>query len=129
MNRRTAIEKLCRVFLSRKNSTIEEARKMIKDVMRPLVLDTLPYTDIGIFIEAVGDELFNSRPANMTYVMVFLEFVLEIYVKMEECEDSIVISAVNVIERTEFEIKTPSLLTIIIRGFCNILNVLIDAMK
>ena len=43
--------------------------------------------------------------------MVFLEFVLEIYVNMDECEDTIVMSAVNIIERAEFEIKSPCLFT------------------
>ena len=129
MNRREAIENFCRIFLSRENSTVEEARAMYKDLMRPLMLHTLPNTDIGIFIESVGDELFNSRPGSMAYIMIFLEFVSEIYDKMSECEDIIIMSASNVIERTEFEIKTPSLFTFIISRVLSILNVLIDVMK
>ena len=125
MNRRKVIENLCRIYISRQNSTIEEARKLYKDFVRPLVPDTLPYTDIGTFIENVGDELFNSRPASTTYIMVFLEFVSEIYVKMDNCEDIIIMSAANVIEKTEFEIKTPTLFTVIMSSLFKILNVFI----
>ena len=61
--------------------------------------------------------------------MVFLEFVSEIYVKMDECEDIIIMSAANVIiERTEFEIKTPTLFTVIMSSVFKILNVFIDVM-
>ena len=125
MNRRNVIENLCRIYISRQNSTIEEARKLYKDFVRPLVSDTLPYTDIGTFIENVGDELFKSRPASTTYIMVFLEFVSEIYVKMDNCEDIIIMSAANVIEKTEFEIKTPTLFTVIMSSLFKILNVFI----
>ena len=57
--------------------------------------------------------------------MVFLEFVSEIYVKMDNCEDIIIMSAANVIEKTEFEIKTPTLFTVIMSSLFKILNVFI----
>ena len=103
-------------------------RRSSKDVQRSCETNSLrhfTYTDNGIFIKDVGDELFNSRPVSTTYIMVFLEFVSEIYVKMDQCEDIIIMSAANVIERTEFEIKTPTLFTVIMSSLFKIQNVLL----
>ena len=123
--RKTAIEKLCRLFLSRQNIMIEECRDNYKHLLSPLMLTTdyLTATDIGELIESVGDELFSNRPANMTYVMVFLEFVLQIFETVHTVSvDTLITSAVNVLERTTFSpIKaSPGLFSITASIFMNI---------
>ena len=129
-SRRKTIEDLCRLFLSRQNVTIEETREIYKNMLRPLVPDSQPSTDIANFIEGVGDELFNSRPADMPYICIFLEFVCEIYGKVDGVTmDQLTISAANVLERTNFESESKSLFRGIISGFLNILCVLINVLK
>ena len=103
--RRMAIEKLCRSFITRQNTNIEQCRDMYKHLLRPLVTDVeyLSYSNVGEFIEIIGCQLFNHRPANMAYIMVFLEFVLHMYETMDNVSiDIFVASAANVLEKTEF---------------------------
>ena len=129
-SRRRTIEDLCRSFLSRQNVIIEETREIYKSMLRPLVPDSQPSTDIANFIEGVGDELFNSRPADMAYICIFLEFVCEIYDKVDDVNmDQLTILAANVIERTNFESESKSLFRDIISGFLNILSVLLNVLK
>ena len=103
--RRTAIEKLCHSFLTRQNANIEECRDMYKHLMRPMVdVESLPNKDISDFIESIGCQLFSDRPANMAYVMVFLEFVLQMYESVGNGSiDLFVASAANVIEKSTFD--------------------------
>ena len=58
--------------------------------------------------------------------MAFLEFFFS---EMDECEDIIIMSAVNIIERTGLEIKTPTIFTVIMSSIFKILNVFIDVMQ
>ena len=100
--RRRVIEHFCRLFLNETSTEIQMCRAIYKDLMRPIVSDSLPYGNIDGFIEGVGEELFRSRPANMAYIMVFLEFVSQIYNQIDHLKDEIEMSAANVIERTDF---------------------------
>ena len=55
------------------------------------------------FVESVGDCIFNDRPANIAYIMAFLEFVHQIFEDSNTLSPDIIIdSVVNVIERTSF---------------------------
>ena len=102
-DRRRAIEHFCRLFLNDSSAEIQACRSIYRDLVIPIVPDPLPSTDIASFIKGVGDELFNSRPASMVYIMVFLEFVYQVYSKMDiVCKDQIVMSSANVIEKTTF---------------------------
>ena len=98
--RREAIETLCRLFLDG-DSAVQDWKDIYRDLVRPLVSDSLP-PDIGAFIEGVGDELFSSRPANINYIAVFLEFVSQVNNRVDDSKEIIVLSATNVIERTTF---------------------------
>ena len=124
--RRTAIEKLCHSFLTRQNANIEECRDMYKHLMRPMVdVESLPYKDISDFIESIGCQLFSDRPANMAYVMVFLEFVLQMYESVGNGSiDLFVASAANVLEKTTFNPvhTSPGLLSIIANIFISMIN-------
>ena len=102
INRREAIEQLCDLFLSEESDKLKEYREMYKDLIRPLLPNSLPFTEIGKFVENVGDELFASRPGSMPYIVVFLEFTSQLNVRAEGCKEVIKVSAANVIERTEF---------------------------
>ena len=103
--RRVAIEKLCRMFLTRQIRIPEEFRNIYIPLLRSLVpnKDCLTITDVGGFIESIGDKVFNERPANMVYIMVFLEFVRQVSETVDNVSvDVFVASAVNVIEKTTF---------------------------
>ena len=82
-SRRECIENLCRLFIYRQNPVIEETRNDYKHFLRPLLVDSHPIPDIGDFIENVGNKLFNSRPANMAYICIFMEFVCEVHDKID----------------------------------------------
>lgn len=84
--RRRAIEHLCRLYLNRQITLIQECEELV-----------VPHCPD---IEAVGYILFNQRPANLVYVAVFLEYVLRVN---ESSDQECLTSAVNVLEKTAFD--------------------------
>ena len=73
--------------------------------LKPLLPTTDHLTAINVeeFVESVGDCIFNDRPANIAYIMAFLEFAHQIFEESNTLSPDIIIdSAVNVIERTSF---------------------------
>ena len=122
-SRRECIENLCRLFIYHQNPVIEETRNGYKHLLRPLLVDSHPILDIGDFIENVGNKLFNSRPANMAYICFFMEFVCEVHDKIDSVTiEQLIISAANVIEKTNFNVESKSLL----RYIFSITSVVID---
>ena len=111
IERRKQIERLCMMFLTRENTSIENTRKLYSHITTSLLddldLDISP--DVGGYIEKVGDLLFNSRPGTMVYICTFLEFVCKVYTLVENVPlERLVTSAANVIERTNFEFEASS---------------------
>ena len=99
-SRRTAIEHFCRMFLT---GELQSYRNIYSDLVRPLVSDIQPSVNVSDFIERTGEELFNVRPADMVYIMVFLEFVSQVHETARDISiDICVVSAANVIEKTTF---------------------------
>ena len=99
-SRRTAIEHFCRMFLT---GELQPYKNIYRDLVRPLVSDIHPSVDVSDFIERTGEELFNVRPADMAYIMVFLEFVSQVHETAKDISINIcVASAANVIEKTTF---------------------------
>ena len=106
--RRKSIKILCRLVITRENVMIEEYRvsyKHLLESLKPLLptTDHLAAINVEEFVESVGDCIFNDRPANIAYIMAFLEFVHQIFEESNTLSPDIIIdSAVNVIERTSF---------------------------
>ena len=106
--RRKSIKILCRLVITRENVMIEEYRESYKHLLeslKPLLptTDYLAAINVEEFVESVGDCIFNDRPANIVYIMAFLEFVHQIFEESNTLSPDIIIdSAVNVIERTSF---------------------------
>ena len=65
VDRREAIEYLCRCFLSRENENIEFLREDYEHLGRPVIsnLDFVGMTYLEESIVNVGAEIFESRPA------------------------------------------------------------------
>ena len=106
--RRKSIKILCRLVITCENVMIEEYRVSYKHLLESLKL-LLPATDhlstinVEEFVKSVGDGIFNERPANIAYIMAFLEFVHQIFEESNTSSPDIIIdSAVNVIERNSF---------------------------
>ena len=59
--------------------------------------------DIGVIIQVVGEELFSSRPTTLPYVTVYLEFVSDLYEKLDLIPiDKFILHATIVLEKTSF---------------------------
>ena len=63
---------------------IEEYRESYKHLLeslKPLLptTDHLSTINVEEFVKSVGDCIFNDRPANIVYIMAFLEFVHQIF--------------------------------------------------
>ena len=129
MNRREAIEYLCRCFITRENENIEFLRSDYEHLVLSK-LDVVGMTDFGEAVGNVGADIFESRPAKMAYVCAFMEFVCFVAKKHENIsqEDVIRISA-NVIEQTDFKIPSPSLLRRLLRNAISIFNIFVDVLK
>ena len=132
MNRREAIEYLCRCFITRENENVEFLRRDYEHLLRPVLskLDVDGMTDFGEAVGNVGADIFESRPAKMAYVCAFMEFVCFIAKNHENIalDDVIRISA-NVIEQTDFKIPSPSLLRRLLRNAISIFNIFVDVLK
>ena len=81
--RRKSIKILCRLVITRENVMIEEYRvsyKYLLEFLKPLLptTDHLNAINVEELVESVGDCIFNDRPANIVYIMAFLEFVHQI---------------------------------------------------
>ena len=106
--RRKSIKILCRLVITRENVMIEEyteSYKHLLESLKPLLptTDHLAAINVEEFVESVGDCIFNDRPANIAYIMAFLEFVHQIFEESNTLSPDIIIdSAVNVIERASF---------------------------
>ena len=132
MNRREAIEYLCRCFMTRENENIEFLRRDYEHLLRP-VLSKLDLVGMANFEEGVvnvGGEIFETRPAKIAYLCAFMEFVCEFAKDNEHIsqEDVIRISA-NVIEETDFKIPSPSLLRRLLRNAMSVFNIFVDVLK
>lgn len=99
--RRKGIEKFCRMFLC---GELESCRRIYKHRLRALYTNPGPSVDMKDYIENVGKELFDARPAETAYVLTFLEFVLQTYENMNNISiDFFVTCASNVLEKTTFD--------------------------
>ena len=132
MNRREAIEYLCRCFITHENENIEFLRRDYEHLLRPVLskLDLAGMTNFEDGVVNVGGEIFETRPATMAYVCAFMEFVCFVAKNHENIsqEDVIRISA-NVIEQTDFKIPSPSLLRRLLRNAISIFNIFVDVLK
>ena len=132
MNRREAIEYLCRCFITRENQNIELLRRDYEHLLRPVLskLDLAGMTNFEDGVGNVGADIFETRPATMAYVCAFMEFVCFIAKNHENIalDDVIRISA-NVIEETDFKIPSPSLLRRLLRNAISIFNIFVDVLK
>ena len=109
---------------------IEKTRNAYKHMLRPLLVEAHSIRNIAEFIETVGNELFSSRPANMAYICIFMEFVCEIHDQMDSITmELLIFSAANVIEKTNFYVESKSLFRVVISEVFNILIQLMDTIN
>ena len=101
--RRCAIENFCRLYLSGEHGEVETFRKIYKDSIAVLTSKINVDGNVEDAIHYVGQELFDSRPAKLAHVMVFLEFMTQIHLKVDKLShiDTIRL-ATDVIEKSSF---------------------------
>ena len=102
--RREAIEEFCYSFLMNSCEMVQSYRNIYKSVKRLTYDPSILYQhDIGVIIQVVGDELFSSRPATLPYVTVYLEFVSDLYEKLDLIPiDKFILHTTIVLEKTSF---------------------------
>ena len=95
MNRREAIEYLCRCFMTRENENVEFLRRDYDHLVRPVIskLDLVGMANFEEAVVNVGAEIFETRPAKMAYVCAFMEFICEIAKNNENISNKGVVSS------------------------------------
>ena len=123
--RKLVIENFCRVYLDGKCKEVEEMREIYKHSVATLVSG-----DVERAIRYVGQELFDPKPVKLIYVLMFLEFVIQIYLKTdgEISHVDIVRLTTDIIEKTDFSPAQhqPGLFSIILTACFKIFSFVTD---
>ena len=102
--RREVIREFCYSFLMNNSEMVRSYRDIYKDSKRLTYDPSILYKhDIGAIIQVVGEELFGSRPATLPYVTVYLEFVSDLYERLNHIPlATFILHATAVLEKTSF---------------------------
>ena len=128
--RKLVIENFCRVYLDGKCKEVEAMREIYKHSVTTLVSGIDVTGDVERAIQYVGQELFDPKPVKLIYVLMFLEFVIQIYLKTdgEISHVDILRLTTDIIEKTDFSPAQhqPGLFSIILTACFKIFSFVTD---
>ena len=100
--RRRVIHEFCNMFL--RGEMKSQHGYVYKSDKRPLYLMDTGIPAMKEYIEGVGTEMFIMRPADLSYVLAFLDFVLNVSKNVDEISiDHYALWATNVLVETSFD--------------------------